>query len=274
MAARKLDSSYFAANRRLWDRLTPVHAQSAFYDVDGFRAGKSSLMPLELKELGAVSGKSLLHLQCHFGLDTLSWARRGALVTGVDFSPKAIALARRLARDLGLDARFVRANVYELPSVLEREFDIVFTSYGAICWLPDLWPWAETISHFLRPGGTFYMVEIHPVTNVFNGEAGAKALQVVDSYFSRHQPEEAVWQFTYADHDAKVGRVSYQWTHSLGEVVSALAAAGLRLEFLHEFPYCVYQHFPFMRRSADGWWRLPGRKPSIPLMFSLRATKR
>lgn len=261
------------ANRRLWDELTPIHARSAFYDVQGFLAGKSTLSPLELAEVGGVQGKSLLHLQCHFGLDTLSWARLGATATGVDFSPKAIALARSLSRDSGITARFVKSNVYDLPRVLRGEFDIVFTSYGVLCWLPDLKRWANVIAHFLKPGGTFYIVDFHPVTNVFANEADEQPLRVTGSYFPSAAPQRWEPDGSYADRSATVTQPAHEWSHPIADIVNALLAAGLRLEFLHEFPYCSYPHFPFMRRGADGWWWLPGRKASIPLMFSIRATK-
>ncbi|MFC7202067.1 class I SAM-dependent methyltransferase [Haloferax namakaokahaiae] len=155
-----------ATNRDHWDELAELHPTTPLYDVDGFLAGESSLMDLEREELGSVEGNSLLHLQCHFGMDTLSWAREGATVTGIDFSPKAIEMARELRDEAGIDAdqaRFVESDVYELPENLDGEFDVVFTSYGAISWLSDIDQWAEIIDHFLKPGGTFYIAEIHPV---------------------------------------------------------------------------------------------------------------
>jgi SAM-dependent methyltransferase len=261
------------ANRRLWDELTAIHARSAFYDVEAFLRGERPLAPLERREVGDVAGKSLLHLQCHFGLDTLSWARLGATATGVDFSPKAIALARALSRQTGVKARFIRANVYDLPRVLDGSFDIVFTSYGVLCWLPDLKPWAQVVSHFLKPGGTFYIVDFHPITNLFSNDDGERELRLTRWYFHRTDPEVDQMAGSYADKSARVASPTHEWTHTLGDVVSAVSSAGLRIQFLHEFPYCAYQHFPFLRRGADGWWRLPGRKASIPLMFSIRATK-
>ena len=149
-------------NRANWNERTPVHAASAFYDVEGFRAGQATLREIELREVGAVSGRSLLHLQCHFGLDTMSWARQGAKATGIDFSDAAIDLARSLNGELGLETRFICSNVYDLPKVLDEQFDIVFTSYGVLTWLPDLDGWAEVIDNHLKPGGVFYIVEHHP----------------------------------------------------------------------------------------------------------------
>ena len=152
----------FEANRAHGDEATPIHVRSAFYDVAAFKAGKTSLQRIEIEELGDVKGKTLLHLMCHFGLDTLSWARAGALVTGVDFSSEALVQARGLAEELNIPAHFVETNIYELPSVLEERFDIVFTSYGVLCWLPDLAEWARIIARSLRQGGTFHMLEDHP----------------------------------------------------------------------------------------------------------------
>jgi len=265
---------YTKENRDWWDELAPVHARSAFYDLDGFKAGGSSLMPLEVAELGDVSGRSLLHLQCHFGLDTLSWARRGARVTGVDFSSQGIELARSLARELDIPARFVCADVYDLPDVLDETFDIVFTSYGVLCWLPDLPRWGEVVAGLVKPGGTFYIVELHPFAMVFGSEEGATSLQIDYSYFHSPQPLSLEEQGSYADRSARLSQtVTHEWAHSMGDLINVLVDAGLRINFLHEFPYCMYPMFPFMERGADGWWRLPGQHKALPLLFSLKATR-
>jgi 2-polyprenyl-3-methyl-5-hydroxy-6-metoxy-1,4-benzoquinol methylase len=154
---------HVAANRALWDEWTPIHVGSAFYDVDGWKSGRRhDLPPLLVDEVGDVAGKDLLHLQCHFGLDTLSWARRGARVTGADFSERAVEQARLLAAETGLEARFVVSDVVDLPDRLEGDFDVVFTSFGVLNWLPDVPRWAEVVAHFVRPGGFFYIAEAHP----------------------------------------------------------------------------------------------------------------
>jgi SAM-dependent methyltransferase len=264
---------YKRANLALWNEWASIHCQSEFYDVAGFRSGKSSLTPLELTELGDVSGKTLLHLQCHFGLDTLSWARLGAKVTGADFSDQAIALARSLSQELGMDAGFVCSDLYTLPQVLTGTFDIVFTSYGVLVWLPDLERWAQVIAHFLKPGGTFYIAEMHPFAGVFENFQVTE-LQAAYSYFHSPEPYEVETAGSYADPTAHVGQpVEYEWHHSLADIINALISAGLRIEFLHEFPFCAYAMFPFMERHEDGWWRLPSDVPVIPLMFSLKAVK-
>ena len=176
---------YMEANRRSWDTRTPTHFGSRFYDVDGFRAGASSLQSIEIEEVGDVDGKSLLHLQCHFGLDTMSWARLGARATGVDFSEEAVSLARSLSEELGIDADFVVSNVYDLPDVMDQRFDVVFTSYGALTWLPDLERWADVAAHFLEPGGFFYVVDSHPFGNVFYNEEDAVELRPFYPYSTR-----------------------------------------------------------------------------------------
>lgn len=158
------------ANKKVWDALTGPHLLSEFYDVEGFKAGNDWLRPLEIEEMGDVHGKTLLHLQCHFGQDTLSWGRRGAIVTGVDFSDEAIDYARKLSKETGIKADFICSDIYALPEILDQQFDIVFTSYGVLTWLPDLKRWAEVVAHFLKPGGFFYIVEIHPILYIIGYE--------------------------------------------------------------------------------------------------------
>jgi SAM-dependent methyltransferase len=264
---------FIKANLGLWNEWTEVHEKSAFYDVEGFRAGRLSLRPLEVAEVGDVSGRQLLHLQCHFGLDTLSWARLGATVTGVDFSERAIALARELAADLQIPATFVHSTIEDLEQKLDGAFDIVFTSYGAIEWLSDLTRWAHTIDHFLRPGGTFYMVEIHPFAQMLDDIDAHPELRFVGPYFPTSQPQRFDIRGSYADPDAPVKAVAYSWTHDFAEVLGALLGVGLRLEYLHEFPYSVAPFGRSMKRAEDGWYYLPGDRRDVPFLYSIKATK-
>jgi SAM-dependent methyltransferase len=266
------ESEYIESNRRLWNEKTRIHVGSEFYGVEGFKRGKSSLHSIELEELGDVAGKSLLHLQCHFGLDTFSWARLGARVTGVDFSDEAIAFARTLSRKIGVAAEFVCSNIYDLPEMLNGEFEIVFTSYGVLCWLPDLWKWASVISHFLKPGGTFYIVESHPFANVFD-DGDVRELKIRYPYYGNEKPMHFPPGPTYADKTAKLRNPSYEWSHSLGEIVNSLLKSGLGIEFFHEFPFTCFQALPFLVQGEDGWWRLPDGHTDIPLLFSLMAKK-
>jgi SAM-dependent methyltransferase len=253
---------YLAANKALWDEWTAIHETSSFYDLEGFKAGGSRLRDYEVGEVGDVTGKSLLHLQCHFGIDTLSWARLGARVTGADFSDRAIELARSLAAELRLDV---------LPSVLDGQFDVVYTSRGVLGWLPDLERWAGVVAHFLRPGGVLYVTEVHPVALAFAEEP---ELRLGYPYFPRREPLAVPVQGSYADPTAHVRQpVEYGWVHSMGEIVSAVAGAGLRIEFLHEFPFVDWP-VPFLVRHDDGTWRLPpDAGGELPLFFSLRATR-
>jgi SAM-dependent methyltransferase len=259
------------ANRAHWDELVALHQRTPqTYDLEGFRAGRSTLKAIELEEVGDVRGKRLLHLQCHFGLDTLSWARRGAHVVGADFSPRAIATARALSAELGVAAEFVCADLADLPRHLEGAFDVVFTSYGVLCWLPDLVRWGEVIAHFLAPGGFFYIVEQHPLGAVFEGRGDGVAAS--GSYFERG-PFEEKGEGSYADPTARFEHdTRYQWHHPLSDVVGALAGAGLRVEFVHEFPFCMFRWLPSMVRGADGWYRVPGRE-GLRFLFSLKASR-
>ncbi len=264
---------YMKANRDLWDEITSIHVNSELYDVEGFKSGKTRLSPtsLELAETGDVSNKSLLHLQCHFGMDTLSFARLGAKAIGVDYSEKAINLARSLSQEIGIKADFLCCNIYDLKKNLNDRFDIVYTSSGVLCWLPDLERWAEIIAHFLKPGGFFYIWEGHPLACIFDNSKMSTDFKVVNSYF--HQPEPTRWEpeGDYADRQAKVVQPSYEWTHSLGDVINAILHAGLRIDFLHEFPVSAYQCYPFAEKQEDGFWHVKGDK--VPLTFSIKATR-
>ena len=269
-----MPTEYSDANRRYWDGLVPVHLDSQFYDVAGFKAGNSTLKPTELREIGDVSGRSLLHLMCHFGLDTLSWARLGARVTGVDFSGPAINAARRLAEDCDVEAVFIESDVYDLTSKLDDQFDIVFTSYGVLFWLPDVVRWAQVVAQCLRPGGVSYIVELHPVCGIFEQRDSAADFVVRRPYFTPKEPLRIEEEGSYADNDARLEyRVTYSWPHSLGEVVTALIDAGLRIDFLHEFPFTAEEFFPSCVASPDGSFHLAQHNGSIPLLYSIKATK-
>ena len=264
---------YLHTNQQLWNDWTALHESSEFYDLAGFRAGKSSLRPIERAELTNVAGRSLLHLQCHFGLDTLSWARQGATVTGVDIADRSIALAQALSAELGIPATFVCSDVEHAPDVLGGQFDIVFTSYGVLPWLRDLQRWAGVIAHFLKPNGIFYLVDDHPfMRSLSTNESGE--LVAGNPYFFSDTPTRIEARGSYAapgDEQTPL-REWYIWNHSLGEIMSALIDAGLRIEFLHEFPFAMRAKFPGMQRGADGVWRFANR-PDFPLLFSLQARK-
>ncbi len=252
----------------MWDERVPIHVAGEFYDVEGFLAGRSPLRAFEIAELGSVADCTLVHAQCHFGLDTLSWARLGAAVTGLDFSAPAVAAATEIAARAGLQAEFVQANVYDAVDALRgRRFDIVYTGLGAILWLPDIKRWARTMAELVAPDGRFYLAEFHPFTEVF----AEQSLAVTDSYFNR-RPRVFNEAGTYADLEAPtVHNESVEWQHTLGDVVSALIAAGLRIEFLHEHDYTLFPRWPFLERRDDGSYRLPQEMPALPLMYSVLA---
>ncbi len=267
-------NEYFDANRRRWDELVPIHERSDFYRAHDFRNGAVVLNNLERGEVGDVTGKTLLHLQCHFGLDTLSWARLGATVTGVDFAPAAVESARRLSAETGVPGTFIESDIYSLPGKLNGQFDIVFTSYGALIWLPDIARWARVAARYVRPGGFLYLAEMHPFTGIFENEPWVTDFQIAYPYFTPEEPLTFDEGGSYADPDARTEHtLTHEWPHPVGAVVTALIDAGLRIEFLHEFPFTVYQAFPFMKRSGDGYWRLPEHAESVPLLYSIKATK-
>lgn len=259
----------FEYNRESWNELTTLHAKSSFYDIDSFRKGKTSLNPIEIKELGDVKGKKILHLQCHFGMDTLSLARQGAEVTGVDISDSSIEKATALSAELKIPAKFIRSNVYEIEQVLSETFDIVFTSYGAINWLDDLDKWAKLIKRYLKPNGVFYMVEFHPFIYTLNGNS-----EISESYFKTHALETAV-EKSYTDKSEVSNKKlkHIEWHHSLSEVLNSLITNGLKIEFLNEFPYQVYNCFPNLTENQEGNWVSKKYGDKIPHMYSVKAKK-
>jgi SAM-dependent methyltransferase len=265
---------WIAANRAMWDERVPLHAASALYDQDGFRAGRDEIRSFEAAEVGDVTGKRLVHLQCHMGQDTLSWARRGAAkVVGLDFSEPAVEVARGLAADIGLAdrAEFVVSDVYEAAAALpDKDYDIVYTGIGALYWLPDLRRWAETAASLVAPGGFLYLSEFHPFLNVFGWD---NAREVKEDYF-RAEPLVTDEPGSYVEIEAEtVDNLSFARLHSLGDIVSAICGTGLRLEFLHEHDMTVFQQFPELVRGDDGFFRLPEGQPRVPLMYSLKATR-
>jgi SAM-dependent methyltransferase len=268
------------SNRALWDAWTRINIGSAMYDVEAFAAGRGrDLDPIARGGPGDVRGKSLLHLQCHFGMDTIRWARHGATVTGVDFSPEAIAAARVLAARMGVPATFVESDVYALPTKLDGRFDVVFTSHGVLCWLPDLDGWARVIARFLAPGGVFFIVDAHPVLQIFNDRLTEPDLRLLYPYFHGPEPIREEHAGCYADPGAPIESVEHVWLHTLSDIVGALLRAGLRIESFEEYPFLAWPFFPWMERGDDGWWHLPEHaglptgRGSLPLMFSLGASK-
>jgi SAM-dependent methyltransferase len=247
----------------------PVHLASSFYDLPAFRAGADTLRPFEPSEAGDVTGKRLVHLQCHIGLDTLSWARRGALVSGLDFSGPAISAASALASELGIEATFVVSDVYDAVAALGgRRFDIVYTGIGALVWLPDIPRWARVVAGLLAPGGFLYLVEGHPFAQILDDATG---LVVSRDYFDSG-PTVEEYAHTYTDGPELEHVRTVEFQHGVGEVITALIEAGLRIEFLHEFDFDAFGRYESLRRQDDGTYRFPPGRPRVPLIFSVRAS--
>jgi SAM-dependent methyltransferase len=261
------------ANRRLWNAWTDLHVESEYYDVDGFLAGRDPLDPIVLRAVGDVADRRLLHLQCHFGLDTLAFARRGAEVTGVDFAERSVTEARRLAERAGLRASFVLSPVEDLIDRLDGEFDIVFSSWGVLPWIGDLDRWTAVATHFLGEGGVLVLVEAHPFTWIFDDERTDDRLVPAWSYFT-DEPCLFPLRGSYAVPDAAFEADSYQWMHTVSRILGAVSGAGLDIEAFHEYPEVVYPALSFLVEGEDGLWRVPAGRPELPLTFSLRAVRR
>ena len=258
-------------NQAHWDEIAPVHIE-AYEEVALLKAGGIALDEIELREVGNVTGKTLLHLQCHIGTDTLSWARQGAIVTGVDFSAASIAAARKLAQETGLAATFIEAGIYDLSNVLEGQFDIVYTSRGVLCWLRDLDEWARIVAQFLKPGGLFYLMESHPMWNAFE-ETETGELKPLNSYF--HTPEPVRWEAggDYADDTYTHEVASYEWTWSLSDILNALLKAGLHLESFNEYDRLFFKLFPGMEPCIERWYHYPQYAGKLPWSFTVQARK-
>ena len=259
---------YLQRNRRNWNQKARINFLSSYYDVEGFKEGKLALQPIERDDLGDVEGKDLLHLQCHFGLETLSLARLGANVIGVDFSDRAIQYARSLADELAIPGRFICSDIYDLPQNLKATFDVVFVSYGSLGWLPDLDRWAEIVRHFLRPGGLLYVVDFHPI--LWMMEWGPR---LVHAYEGDGHPIAIGPQGAYADPSVRVDGVDYWWNHGLAAIFSSLIQHELSIDEFAEYPYCTYNAAHMLTEGSDGNWSLDGIERRYPILFTLKAVR-
>jgi SAM-dependent methyltransferase len=250
-------------NRRAWNETVPVHYRHPDYRLEEFRKGWCSLKSIELRTLGDVSGKKLLHLMCQFGMDTLSWARRGAIVTGVDISDKSIELADKLASEVGLDARFVRSDVIDLIGLISDRFDIVFQSHGTLCWLADLDRWAQVVAHYLKPGGTFFIVDDHPVVVLYESD---------NETYLQKGPSTYAGATDYCDRGYVLKSELVEYQHPLSQIINSLVNAGLVIRELNEYDHDYYA-VKADWYEKDGYWYPPGGPPRYPLMFSLRAVR-
>jgi len=259
-----MTENYLQENKELWNKRVPVHIDSSFYNIKEFVEGKNVLNSIELELLGDVKGKSILHLQCHFGQDSLSMARMGAEVTGVDFSEMAIDKANELNTQLGTHAEFICCDVYSLKEHLNKKFDIVFTSYGTIGWLPDMDKWAEIVSYFLKPGGKFVFAEFHPVVWMFDDNISS----VTYSYFN-DEPIITESEGTYTDRTAEIKAKEYGWNHSIDEVLTALMNKNLTLQTFKEYNYSPYNCFKNLEEFSPGKFRFQHMGNKIPMVYAL-----
>ncbi|GAA2646121.1 class I SAM-dependent methyltransferase [Streptomyces lunalinharesii] len=267
------------ANEANWDARTPVHVASAFYGLDGSRSAEDWFAPFEWADLGDVAGRDVLHLQCHLGTETAAFADRGARAVGLDFSAEAVAQARQLAAATGREMEFVRSDVYRAVEALgDRRFDVVYTGKGAVCYLPDLAAWARTVAELLRPGGTFYLVEFHPLLNALGAtppaDPTAPPLLLRNDYLAGRGALRSDTPTTYTDGPPLQGATtSYEWRHGVGEVVTAVVGAGLSVQGVRETEVLPWPRFSSMVPDANGWWRLPDSEPIIPMLYALKAVK-
>jgi SAM-dependent methyltransferase len=250
-----------------------VHAVSQDYDLAGLAADParlSGVVAYDRAWLGDLTGLDVVHLQCHIGSDTLSLARLGGQVTGVDFSPGALGVARELAVAAGADIRFVESEIYAIPDVLDADFDLLYTGVGAINWLPDIAGWARVVAGLLRPGGRLYLRDAHPMLRTLFDEVDDDVLRVTLPYF---EGDPFRWQSerTYTDGPDIDLPAQYEWNHGLGEIVQAVIDAGLRVTALREHTACEWQALPHMVRGDDGKFRLAEGRERLPLMFTLEA---
>lgn len=261
-------NQYIDINKKTWNDRTGFHVNSEFYNQEAFLSGKNSLNEIELNLIGDLTGKRVLHLQCHFGQDTLSLARMGASVCGVDFSDAAIEIAKQTAVQLKLDAQFICCDLYELPQHLHEQFDIVFTSYGTIGWLPDITKWAQIVSQFLKPGAKFIFAEFHPIIWMYDDAL----TKITYSYFNA-EPIIENENGTYANKDAEIQTKCISWNHGLGEVIQALLNQGLQLNDFQEYNYSPYLVFPDMEEIASRKFQIKQFGNKIPLVYSLKMLK-
>ena len=262
------EQNYININKQTWNNKTDVHIASDFYDMPNFLKGKSTLNSIELELLGDVKGKRILHLQCHFGQDTMTFSRMGAKATGVDLSDKAIERAREFTAQLELNTTFVCCDIYDAPKYIDEKFDIVFTSYGTIGWFPDLNKWAEIISHFLKPDGIFVMADFHPVVWMFDNDFK----EVFYNYFNI-EPIIEDESGTYADRYSDISAQTMTWNHPTSELLNSLINNGLKINCFNEYDYSPYNCFNHTEEFEPNKFRIKHLANKIPMVYSIKASK-
>lgn len=264
-----MEENYLDINRQAWNKKTDIHIDSEFYGQKSFLEGKNSLNSIELDLLGNLKGKKVLHLQCHFGQDTISLSRLGAKATGVDLSDKAIDIAKETAQKLGIDTQFINCDIYSLPDYLDEEFDIVFTSYGTIGWLPDLEKWAKVVHRFLKPEGKFLLVDFHPIVWMFDDN-----FEKIGHNYFKDQPIIEIANGTYADKDAPVSLKTISWNHSISEILNSLIKNDLTIASFDEYDYSPYDCFNKIEEYEPKKYRIEHLANKIPMVYAVVATKR
>lgn len=261
--------NYLEINNALWNKRVGPHIESAFYDMPAFKNGHTSLKPIELDLLGDIAGKTILHLQCHFGQDTLSLARMGAEVTGLDFSENGIEQAGALAEELNIKAAFICSDVYDADKRLRHPVDIVYTTYGVLGWLPDLKKWADVVAACVKPGGELILAEFHPVIWMYDPN-----FERLDySYFNKEMIIEQE-PATYADKGADIALQSVGWNHPIADVLTSLLHAGFELEIFREFDYAPYSCFSKCVKIAPDQYQIEGLEGKLPMVYALKARKK
>lgn len=267
---------YRADNLANWNDRVRIHTGADGYDIEMFVRDVdlvSDIVAFDMQYLGDVSGLTLVHPQCHIGTDTLSWAKLGATVTGIDFSPPALETARNLARRLDLDATFLESEMYAVPEVVTEEFDIVYTGVGAINWLPDIDEWANVMAHLTKPGGRFYIREGHPVLWALDYERDDDLLVISEPYFESKVPGTWNVPYSYTGSGTLEHTTTHEWNHGLGEVINALIKAGLRIDRIEEHRFVEWAALPHMVQARNRYEMPPHLRDHVPLMYPLLATK-
>ena len=269
MLIKEGQDKYFDVNRKLWDAKTLIHLKSSFYNLEEFYKTRNSLNKIELDLLPDIKGKTILHSQCHFGQDTISLQNMGAQCLGFDLSPVAIEQAKSLNQKMNLGAKFLESNIYELDQKVNTLFDLVFTSYGVIAWLPDLGNWAKQLMARLKPGGQFIIVEFHPIMYLFDWDSKKVAYR----YFNNGEPYMEQMEGTYADRTADIKLKEYFWQHSMDEIMSSLIEEGLIINKFKEYDYSPYSLFEPVETQAEKQYIFKVNDIQIPLVFALVGTK-
>lgn len=267
-----MTEDYRDINRKFWDEVTPHHISSEYYATAEFRRGANVLDPIVREGIGEIAGKRLLHLQCHFGLDTLSLARMGADVTGLDFSGKAIAEARKLAEETGIEATFIESDVLSMPDDL-GEFDVVFASWGVISWVQDISAWFRAAAQRLGRGGRLHLVDFHPVAAIMDDTVGPDSAFFVRYPYESDKPLIQDEASDYATPARLRANRTVEWQHGVGSLLNGVIQAGLTIERFRELDRIPWRGLPQLLEAGDGYWRLPPDAPAFPLAFELSAKR-